>query len=86
MMEVGFSCPWEPIHGFVSPSEFKRFSDWVLTQIATGEATCTDRPAADRHVASSGTRYLKHVGSGQVWRIDEPDGPFRGSFCPVVPG
>jgi hypothetical protein len=86
MAEAGLECPWESIHGFVSPSEYKRFLTWVAGQISSGTARFCSRPSNEVFVAGEGSRYVEHVETHSVWRIDEPDGPFNGSFCPVVSG
>jgi hypothetical protein len=83
-LKIALECPWEPIHGFKSPTEFRRSSEWVSDQIASRVARTIERPVDELHVGGSATRYLEHIGSSQIWRLDEPDGSFNGSFHPIV--
>jgi len=73
------SDPWLHI-----PGEYRRFTEWITAQIDDGAARFVERPEGERFIAAMQTRYLQHIGSEAVWRLDEPDGPFRGSFCLVV--
>lgn len=77
-------CPWEEIHGFESPEEFEQFEKWIAEQIELGVAE-----QININVQSIGSciitkeRWYKHLDSGEVWRLEDPDPPFYGTFEPV---
>ncbi|MBI2385005.1 MAG: hypothetical protein HYV14_03215 [Elusimicrobia bacterium] len=76
-------CPWEPIHGFHSPSEFQKFEKWITGQIQERQAE--ELPVEVEFQGNYGPqRWFKHVSSGQIWYLAPPDAPFYGVFEPLV--
>jgi hypothetical protein len=74
------ACSWEAIHGFQSPSEFERFLRWLESQLdGTG---AVELPVSQRYAASDTTRerWFRCEKDGEIWRLVEPDFPFRGVF------
>lgn len=77
------ACPWEPIKNFQSLIEFRRFENWLLDQIKEGRAE--EVPVDPDFRGNYGSpRWFKHNGSGQIWLVAGPDGPFHGTFEPLV--
>lgn len=74
-------CPWEEIHGFANPSEYSRFRAWVEEQLVSGQAR--EQPVITPYGGIVIERWLRHTGSGQIWRLVAPDAPFYGLFAPV---
>lgn len=77
------ACPWEKINDFQSYSEFERFIAWLDAQI---RASAAEETAVSNPYLGATTfveKWVRHVGSGQVWRVVWPDAPFRGLFEPV---
>jgi hypothetical protein len=76
-------CPWEEILGFRNFSEVDDFKNWMREQIELGKAQeiqvnqwyLGDPPPVER--------WFKHLASGEIWRLVEPDPPFYGIFVPV---
>ena len=68
----------EAIHGFDSLSEFKRFAEFIETQVREGIAA--ERPADPNYGKGEvyGGRWFEEIDTGQIWRLVEPDFPFRG--------
>lgn len=78
-------CPWEEIHGFSSPDEYKRFTRYIEAQVADGVAR---EVVADENYSAGqiyGGRWFQDSGSGQTWRLVAPDFPFKGLWEPVRP-
>jgi hypothetical protein len=80
------SCPWEKINDFQSLSEFNRFVDWMMNQVASGEADET--PVQNPYVGATTFRekWFRHKATGTIWRLVWPDAPFKGVFEPVGKG
>ena len=74
---------WYEIHGFASPSEFKRFTEYLDSQVRAGLAK--EVPADPNYGAGEifGGRWFQEVTSGQVWRLVPPDFPFKGMWAAV---
>jgi hypothetical protein len=74
------TCPWNPIDDFFSLGEFERFESWIAAQVACNEAEelAVTKPYLD--APSFKEKWFKHLGSGSVWRLVWPDGPFKGVF------
>ncbi len=72
-------CPWEEIYAFRSLLEYKNFENWMEQQIQAGKAEETE---VKKHFsdATFEERWFKHCSSGIIWRLVEPDPPFRGTF------
>jgi hypothetical protein len=69
---------WEEIHGFLSPSEYQRFVEYIESQVATGQAV--EVPVNPQYHKGEiyGGRWFQDAGSGEIWRLVAPDFPFRG--------
>ncbi len=74
---------WEEIHGFNSPGEFKRFQKYLSGQIDTAEIEEINVDPDYESGQIFGGRWFLDVESGDVWRLVEPDFPFRGLWEPV---
>jgi hypothetical protein len=74
------SCPWEAIEDFRSLGEFERFEAWMLNQVAQDQAA--ELPVTHPYLdaPSFAEKWFEHLGSGEVWRLVWPDGPFTGLF------
>lgn len=70
---------WDEIHGFLSPGEFERFRQWIAE--AQAEGVLTEVPVSEPYSGSPlfDERWYRST-SGTVWRVVEPDPPFRGVF------
>jgi hypothetical protein len=75
---------WEEIHGFASPGEFERFRQWLREAIDEGGLTEVD--VAERYSGSTifHEQWLA-TPEGEIWRVVDPDFPFRGVFLRVSP-
>lgn len=76
-------CPWEKIDNFRSPSEFKRFTQWLDERIRDGEAKEVSVQSPYAGATSLQEKWVVHVESGDIWRLVWPDPPFVGVFEPV---
>jgi hypothetical protein len=76
-------CNWEPIHGFQGPGEVQRFLEWLAPQLA--RADVEELPVAQHYAGTEvlRERWFRCVKDGTIWRLVEPDFPFRGVFEPV---
>jgi hypothetical protein len=74
---------WEEIQGFASPGEYDRFVQYVEDQVASGLAD--ELPAAPGYFGGVGSRWFRDRDSGEVWRLDAPDPPFRGAWRRAAP-
>ena len=73
---------WDEIHGFQSPGEFHRFTHWIDDALQDG--ALAEVPVSDRY--SDADVFIERwfrARSGRVWRLVEPDPPFRGAFLVV---
>lgn len=77
-------CLWEPIEVFVSRGEFDRFVAW-MSKLETNSIT-EKVPVSQPYLGATSftEQWFKHSGSGQVWRLVWPDGPFKGLFERVI--
>lgn len=76
-------CNWEAIDNFQSSSEFKRFTDWIESQISGGISV--EVPVEDIYaVAGLTERWFQCVTSRCVWRLVYPDAPFHGYWGQVA--
>lgn len=77
-------CEWVEIHGFRGWPEFDKFTVWADEQVKAGVAI--EVPVEKFYSGSSiiEQKWLRHVLSGQVWRLVWPDPPFEGVFEPVA--
>jgi hypothetical protein len=76
-------CPWEPIRDFQSLIEFEKFERWMSDQIRAGRAEEIPIEGDFKGIYPR-ARWFSHKNSGQVWRLAGPDGPFHGTFEPLV--
>jgi hypothetical protein len=74
---------WEEIHGFSSLGEYGRFAEYIEAQVDQGQAE--EIPTDLTYGAGEiyGGRWFRDCESRQVWRLVEPDFPFRGLWEPV---
>lgn len=77
---------WHEIHGFDSPAEYSRFVDYLERQVSIGVSA--EVPVDPEYGAGQifGGRWFRHNESGEVWRLVEPDFPFRGLWERVSSG
>jgi hypothetical protein len=75
---------WEEIHGFSSPGEFRRFVQYIEEQAKSDVAR--EIPADPLYAKGMiyGGRRFQDVETGAIWRLVEPDPPFRGLWEPVI--
>jgi hypothetical protein len=75
--------PWEEIHGFVSLGEYHRFLRYIEAQVADGFAQ--ELPVDPSYGPGElfGGRWFQNSDTGEVWRLIEPDVPFKGLWEPV---
>lgn len=73
-------CPWEPINGFSTNSEFERFCAWINGLVISKGARKV--PVLKRYlgIESFLEEWYQHTESQTTWRLVHPDGPFRGFF------
>ena len=78
------ACNWEAIHGFQSPSEYKRFCAWLSAQVESGlaEAVPITTPSGDLAFGLN-EHWYRCKATGEVWRLVDPDVPFRGAWGPL---
>ena len=75
---------WEEIHGFTSPNEYERFVKYIEKQVANGIAReVNPDPNYDKGEIFGG-RWFEENSTGSVWRLIEPDFPFKGLWEPVT--
>jgi hypothetical protein len=75
---------WEEIHGFASPGEYERFVRYLESQVRSGEA---EELVSDLRYCKGqiyGGRWFKDIESGQIWRLVQPDFPFKGLWEPIM--
>jgi hypothetical protein len=73
-------CPWEPIGGFTSYAEFKRFCAWMNENVAEKNAQKVPVLAYYQNIHSFTEEWYRHIESGTTWRLVWPDPPFAGLF------
>ena len=73
-------CPWDRIGEFLSRAEFDRFVTWISNQVVEGEAKEIPIAHPFLNATSFTEKWYRHIGSGDVWRLVWPDGPFHGLF------
>jgi hypothetical protein len=76
---------WEEFHGFSSPGEYRRFVQYIEEQVKSGVAREIPVDPLYGKGAIYGGRWFQDVETRAVWRLVEPDFPFRGLWEPVVP-
>jgi len=75
---------WKEIHGFASPEEFERFVRYIEGQVNCGEAEELEVDLSYQKGQIYGGRWFRDIESGQIWRLVEPDFPFKGLWEPIV--
>ena len=76
------NCNWEAIEEFSSPTEFKRFYDWINSQLEEGiidQVSVEDTYAGEYFEE----KWFKCKESGQIWRLVSPQVPFLGYWGAV---
>jgi hypothetical protein len=76
---------WEEIHGFSSPGEYRRFVQYIEEQAKSDVAREIPVDPLYGKGMIYGGRWFQDVETGAVWRLVEPDPPFRGLWEPVLP-
>jgi hypothetical protein len=77
------NCNWEEIDGFQSYFEFKKFIEWIESQII--ENMVSEIPVKDSYAGSGfNERWFQCLSSKSVWRLVYPDGPFHGYWGAVT--
>lgn len=72
----------EEIDGFQSASEFNRFEQWIENEIMLGSAV-EIRMLNYYAGANFKERWFKFNGTGGIWCLVYPDGPFHGYWGAV---
>jgi hypothetical protein len=75
---------WEEIHGFASPGEFSRFVQYIENQVTAGDAEELKPDPSYQRGQIYGGRWFRDIESGEIWRLVEPDIPFKGLWEPVI--
>lgn len=76
---------WYPIHGFTTPSEYRRLVQYLETCVREGLAIEVRPDPSYRHGEVHGGRWFRDVATQIAWRLVEPDFPFRGLWEPIPP-
>lgn len=76
-------CVWEEIHGFSSLSEYKRFVNYIENQIENGLVLEIETDSEYERGEIYGGRWFKDNEGNDIWRLVEPDFPFKGLWEPV---
>lgn len=74
------------IHGFLSPSEYQRFVEYIENQVTNGVVKEVDADPNYGEGRLYGGRWFEIIDSGDVWRLIQPDFPFKGLWMPVKRG
>ncbi len=75
---------WEEIHGFQSPSEYKRFVSYIERQVSINHAVEVEVDLDYGRGEIYGGRWFKDIDTDTIWRLVAPDYPFKGLWEPVV--
>lgn len=77
-------CNWEPIHGFASPGEYKRFCIWLDSQITLNLAEEVPVDLSKSTMAYGfDEKWFKCHLTGVIWRRVSPEVPFLGLWDAV---
>tara|TARA_R110002126_G_scaffold80018_3_gene198461 strand:- start:470 stop:724 length:255 start_codon:yes stop_codon:yes gene_type:complete len=71
---------WEEMRKFKSPGEFRRFQNYLKNQIDAG---LVEKVEVDPNYSKgilSGGKWFRNKESGDIWRLIEPDFPFKGKW------
>ena len=68
----------EEIRGFASPAEYQRFSAFIAEHLEAGSIQEIKADKKYQRNQIQGGRWFRHSHTGEVWRLVEPDFPFRG--------
>jgi hypothetical protein len=73
----------ETIKGFSSPEEHRRFVRYIEAQVSSG--TVEEFPADPDYGPGQiyGGRWFRNNRTAEVWRLVDPDFPFKGVWEPV---
>jgi hypothetical protein len=74
---------WDEIEAFASPDEFRRFEEWMRSQVDAGQAEEIGVEMPYYGVTSLRERWFRHCESCEIWRLVDPDPPYYGEFCRV---
>ena len=74
---------WEEIHGFISPGEYDKFLRYIEGQVKAGYAIELEPDSNYGKGQIYGGRWFEDVESGEVWRLIQPDFPFKGLWEPI---
>lgn len=77
-------CNWEAIHGFTTPGEYRRFCDWLESQVTAGMVENIPVGKSKNEVPFGfDEKWYMCKDSGDVWRLVAPAAPFHGSWTSV---
>ncbi len=74
---------WEEIHGFTSPREYERFVEYIEKQVESGLVDEIEPNPEMRDGYPNNGRWFLDLETKEVWRLIEPDFPFKGTWEPV---
>lgn len=66
------------IHGFSYPSEYSKFVKFLEEQITTGNIEEISVDYSYDKDCIVGGRWFKNIKNQEIWRLVEPDFPFKG--------
>ncbi len=75
---------WAPIRGFASLGEYGRFKKYIEGQVSAGVATEIPPDPTYGPGELFGGRWFVENDTQEIWRLIEPDFPFKGVWEPVT--
>jgi hypothetical protein len=78
-------CDWEEIRGFTSPGEYQRFVRYIEGLVSSGYVEEVPVDPAYGPGLIYGGRWFANKNTGQIWRLVEPDFPFKGLWEQIRP-
>jgi hypothetical protein len=78
------NCDWEEIRGFTSPGEYQRFLSYIEGLVSSGYAQ--EIPVDPTYAPNQihGGRWFVDHGTGEIWRLVQPDFPLKGLWEPIT--
>lgn len=73
----------QEIHGFSSPAEYNRFREFIEKNVANGKLEEIPPDPDYGRGEIYGGRWFRSPLTGDIWRLVNPDFPFRGLWEPV---
>jgi len=68
----------EEIHGFISPSEYEQFKEYLDEKIKNSILIKVDSDANYNKGMLYGGTWYKCLNCNEIWRLVPPDFPFKG--------